>query len=212
MSFFSLENISEQDQQTVEALIGATRKLIELGKSLDFSMQDIAGKAGVDIAKAQVLFKEPVDIFLLITQSYFVDIRRRFEEELKRVNSNDDFATAAESWVNSFYETARDDVVKLVLWLNMDQHEELKTLATQNRKANARLLADAVLRVHPKCNYESIYQSTWLLMQMASLSLTNQNEQASKENFDFAKEFRDLIKLNIDTRLPSKRTRPLTSV
>lgn len=137
----------KRSRERVDTILKVACELISTQGSDAIRMGEVAEKAGVSIGSLYQYFPDKASIIHALADRYNAESVHCIEEALAEVNSADALLAAFDKLIDIYYELFLAEPVICDIWTGTQADKTLRDMEMEVSRANASLLAKAILRV-----------------------------------------------------------------
>jgi len=161
----------ERSKARVEKMLESAIAIIAEKGSDALRMNEVAENAGVSIGSLYQFFPDKAAIIRTLAARYNEQGRNCIEEELGGVHDARSLRAAFGHLIDIYYELFLAEPVRRDIWSGMQADQALRAFELEESRANADLLAVAMLKVRPRAKREEIEASAFLIMSLGESAM-----------------------------------------
>lgn len=173
-------------------IIETTKALIVEHNSLEISTADLAKKSGLSKDDILQQFADPIDAIGAILQTYLDQTRAVVSEAFSSCDTREDVENASSRTMDFFCENMSRDTLMRILWRDFKNYASLAALEQKDIQIQSRIIADSISQKWPHIDYETIFNSAWLLDQTVSHTISVANDLPDEEAHKVYDEYKAL--------------------
>ncbi|CAM3534435.1 TetR/AcrR family transcriptional regulator [Thalassospira profundimaris] len=137
----------KRSRERVDTILKVACELISAQGSDAIKMGEVAERAGISIGSLYQYFPDKASIIHALADRYNAESLHCIEEALPEVNSPDALLAAFDRLIDTYYELFLAEPVICDIWTGTQADKTLRDMEMEVSRANADLLAKAILRV-----------------------------------------------------------------
>lgn len=161
----------ERSRLRVEKMLEAAMAIIAEKGSDALRMSDVAQMAGVSIGSLYQFFPDKAAIIRTLAERYNEQGRRCIAEELAGVQDTKSLVAAFGRLIDIYYAAFLAEPVRRDVWSGMQADQSLRAFELAESRANAEILAQAMLKVRPKGDRKEIAAAALLIMSLGESAM-----------------------------------------
>jgi AcrR family transcriptional regulator len=161
----------ERSRVRVEKMLEAAMAIIAEKGSDALRMNEVAAAAGVSIGSLYQFFPEKAAIIRTLAARYNEEGRRCIEEELAGVHDGPSLRKAFARLIDIYYGAFLAEPVRRDVWSGMQADQALREFELEESRANAAILAQAMLKVRPKAEKKEVAATALLIMSLGESAM-----------------------------------------
>lgn len=161
----------ERSRLRVEKMLEAAVAIIAEKGSDALRMSDVAQMAGVSIGSLYQFFPDKAAIIRTLAERYNEQGRRCIAEELADVHDSTSLIAAFGRLIDIYYAAFLAEPVRRDVWSGMQADQGLRAFELAESRANADILAQAMLKVRPKGDRKEIAAAALLIMSLGESAM-----------------------------------------
>lgn len=190
---------TEIESHDLKRAVDATCELIVEAGGIDIPLPSIAKQANIDLPIIEAMFPTPAKAIEHVLQRFFNRIRATIKAAIDETHSIEAMPIAIEKMVSAFYLNAIHDQTMMIVWDQYRQFPSLIELEDKDSQINARILTEKLIQLQPELNYDEIFQSTWLLIQMVSMTTSESTQLDEAEALGLIQEYKNLATIRLNS-------------
>ena len=156
----------QRSRARLDQILAAATALIGQGGSEHLKMSEVASRAGISIGSLYQYFPDKAALIRQLAERYHAENRRCVVEALASVETLEALRERFNSLVDTCYALVRQEPVFRDIWSGMQADKALMNLELAESRVCGEILAQAVRRVRPDADPESLAARCFLIWQL----------------------------------------------
>ncbi|MCR9222306.1 MAG: TetR family transcriptional regulator [Alphaproteobacteria bacterium] len=161
----------QRSRERVDRLLAAAEGLIAETGADALKMNAVAERAGVPIGSLYQYFPDKSALMHALADRSFAECRRCIEEALAPVRTPEELAAAFDDLIEEYYAIFRAEPVIRDIRSGALADKALQALEREDGRRTGALLADALARVKPAADRETLFVAAYLIMQFGETTM-----------------------------------------